>query len=299
MPGAKVPKKAPLSEVSPKKTTNISARNPSANKKAAIKPKNESDDNFDVAIAKFQKNTNPLFIGCTKNGDDHDRHRKKSFDKIIKVVLDSPCVTLYFKKNITTPTDGILNAPCVFVELRGDVTLQKSWHLPSFLSGSTTRQPNSCMSNIRMVLALFNQCFSWRYNLDNFDFPIGVSLCLNKLFQLRAKVHRNAYSTTLNRQVLEGNNSVKQLNLSMFDEHNPHKLTMKMIVIMGSRFGLHGAKEHAKLLVRYIKKRNFELEHPLAGQKYFSLQFMPSKTTKLTNTNTILRAQQLHAHSCW
>jgi len=139
MPGAKVPKKAPLSEVSPKKTTNISARNPSANKKAAIKPKNESDDNFDVAIAKFQKNTNPLFIGCTKNGDDHDRHRKKSFDKIIKVVLDSPCVTLYFKKNITTPTDGILNAPCVFVELRGDVTLQKSWHLPSFLSKSITR----------------------------------------------------------------------------------------------------------------------------------------------------------------
>jgi len=41
---------------------------------------------------------------------------------------------------------------------------------------------------------------------------------------------------------------------------------------------------------RHINRSNFELGHLLSGQEYFSLQFMPDKITKLTNSNTILRA---------
>ena len=147
------------------------------------------------------------------------------------------------------------------------------------------------MNYLRTIIGYLRDSHDWRFKLEkDFNFDGGLKPALDELFEKRRLEVGGGFGAGSNRSILEGVESVADLDLSVFDENDPVQHTQKVLVIMGSYFGLRGNKEHADMRYFNIEKAPFPANHPWAGQDFYAIQHLPDKTTKLTTSNTILKA---------
>ena len=76
------------------------------------------------ALEAYGKQVSSQSFGVTKHIQAHEK-KTNLLPDFIRVIGESSCISNYFKENLTTPSDGLKNAPWLLQMLGGEVMLAK------------------------------------------------------------------------------------------------------------------------------------------------------------------------------
>ena len=117
-------------------------------------------------------------------------------------------------------------------------------------------QPGTQAAHVRVLLAVLKD-LGWEFNFkSDFNFEGGFQGVFDAMIQERQKKVGGNYGVQ-KKAILVGAESVKDLDLLVFDLDDPEQLLEFNMVVFSSYYGFRGSSEHAQIEVCNIKKDKF------------------------------------------
>ena len=153
-------------------------------------------------------------------------------------------------------------------------------------------QPCTQSQRLRTFFANMQKKYEWEISIDDLDGEHQLGPFMAKLYEIRFnKFQEDGYAQP-NKKRRMTEDDMHLIDLSKFDEDDPHQHIMKILFGCGSEFGFRGKSEHTLACIWQIKIGRFPVGHEWYGHQYVAFIGMCDKTHKLSLKNTSVRDEE-------